>query len=169
MNIGTKLVLSGLILMFIACAAAIVAGMADETLMEAWVICQPGSYVNVRTKPSSRSECMGRFESGDRVYLDGIVQNGFAHCVRLALEDTEGWIHLGYLVADKPELKNGAWYRIRSNGRVAVRRSIDGDRTAWLKNGSELQVLWMSDEWSLTTRGFVKTEYLEAKEENDNG
>lgn len=139
--------------------------MADEDEgMDVYVICQPGSYVNIRTKPNSKSDSIGRYETGDRVHIDGTIRIGYCHCDRLALEDTEGWIHLGYVVTDEPVWEDGAEFRIRSNGRVAARRSIEGDRTAWLKTGSSVQVFWRSDEWSLTNRGFVKTEYLVREE-----
>ena len=126
---------------------------------EAWVLCQPDSYVNIRTKPKSKSKILGRRECGEKVELDGKVKNGFAHCINLALEDTEGWISTGYLVYSEPKAENCAT-EITSKGRVACRRSVDGKRRCWVKNGTPITVHYSSAEWSVTDKGFIKTKYL---------
>lgn len=136
-------------------------GFADEHGVDAWIICHPTSYVNARMKPSGKSESVGYFSAGDRVVLDGTVKNGFAHSDSLPVEYGEGWIAAGYLVFDEPQWKNGAWYYVCSNGRVAARKCIDGERLCWLKPMTELQVFWWTKEWCVTTRGMIRTEFLE--------
>lgn len=140
---------------------SVTAWAADNEGLTAWVICHPASYVNARSSPSGRSQSIGRFEAGDKVEIDGRYKNGFAHSEALQFELGEGWIAAGYLVFDEPVWEGGKWYYVCSNGRVASRKCIDGDRLCWLQPMTELQVFWRSDEWCLTTRGMVKTKYLE--------
>ena len=148
------------IVVFIAAVLLITNCWADSETAEAWVICHPASYVNARMKPSGRSESIGMLEAGYLVHLDGKVKKGFAHCVDMALESKEGWLSAGYLVFDEPLWLNGAWYRVDAGGRVAARKCVDGKRLNWLKDGTRLQVFWLSNDWCVTTRGFVRTEYL---------
>jgi len=42
-----------------------------------------------------------------------------------------------------------------------ARRNIRGKRTAWLAVCSEVRVYARSEEWAVTSRGFVRMEYLE--------
>jgi translation initiation factor IF-1 len=140
------------------------AGLCEETIQQAWVICQPDSYVNIRERASGRSGVLGRFESGTPILTDGEEKNGFTHLVGLPLEEEEGWIHSGYIVYGEPEEKN-AHYRIRSNGRVAARRSIDGKRRRWMRNGDRVTVYRASKVWAVTNQGFIQTKYLEEEEE----
>ena len=134
--------------------------VADSEGVTAWVICHPSSFVNARRSPSGKSECIGRFEAGDKVVIDGTFKNGFAHSDCLDFEYGEGWI-AGYLVYDQPVRKSGDWYYVSAKGRVAARKCVDGQRLCWLKPMTELQVIWWSEEWCLTNKGMVKTEYLE--------
>lgn len=147
-------------------ALVILTGMAVYTAAEAmemtegYVLCSPGGYVNIRSGPSRKSECLGMFETGDKVTLDGKKKNGFLHCVNLALEDEEGWIHSGYVVSDEPEYIGGE-ATIVSRGRLAARMYVNGKRTRWLKSGASLVVWYWSEEWALTNCGYVKSMYLE--------
>ena len=159
--IKRKALIAIIVAVFVAVIVLLASAWADDGRVMAWVICHPASYVNARYSPSAKSESIGRFDAGDKVEIDGKFRNGFAHSDAMGFEYGEGWVSAGYLVFDEPEWKNGDWYIICSNGRVAARKCIDGERLCWLKNGTELQVFWMSDEWSVTTRGMVKTEYLE--------
>ena len=128
---------------------------------ECWVLCQPDSYVNVRESASRKSSVIGMYTCGDKLYTDGETKNGFIHCVNLALELTEGWVHSGYIVYDEPYYPGFQDATISSKGRVACRRTINGDRRCWAKNGTEIKVYMMSYEWSVTNKGFIKTEYIE--------
>lgn len=138
-------------------------GLADapkETWTEAYVICQPGDYVNIRPHPNKKGDVIGRFETGERLYLDGRSQRNYLHLVGLRLETDEGWIHKGYVVSDMPEeMDNEAI--ISSSGRVAARRSVNGDRRMWLKRGEHVHVFYWTDEWCLTDKGYIRTEYVE--------
>ena len=126
----------------------------------AWVLCQPDSYVNIRQNPSSRSAIIGRYECGDEVEVSGKKKNGFMRCSGLSLEETDGWISAGYLVYSKPE-PVFQHVTVHSNGRVACRKTVDGSRRCWVKDGDIVKVFYRSDEWSVTDRGFIRTEYVE--------
>ena len=130
-----------------------------EDLTEAWVICQPHDYINVRMKPKRQSMAVGYAEDGDSILTDGKRQNGFLRCYGIG-EDGIGWIHSGYVVYEEPTLINKLAYSI-SNARVACRKCIGGKVRKWLKNLDDVMVYWMTDTWCVTSEGFVKTEYLE--------
>ena len=131
---------------------------ADEYIDEGYVLC--ADYVNVRRSASRKSECIGRFECGDMVYLDGNKKNGFLHCVNLSLEEDSGWIYKGFVVYDEPERMNRTAL-IVSKGRLAARKYVNGRRTRWLKPMGEVKVYWWSDSWAVTNCGYVQTKYLE--------
>lgn len=130
-----------------------------ENTSVGYVVCCPGDYVNIRPYPNKKGDVLGRFEPGDVLYLDGKRRGEFLHCVGLRLETDEGWIHRGYVLYDEPELvdRNGT---VDAKGRVAARKNVGGKRTKWLKPGSELTVWYWSEEWCLTNRGYVKSEYI---------
>lgn len=130
-----------------------------EELTEVWVMCQPNDYVNVRANPNRRSEAVGYAEAGYMVITDGKLQHGFLRIYGIG-EMGVGWIHAGYVVYDEPHEMN-VTARVNSNGRVKARQYIGGKRREWLKNKDEVKVYWLSDEWCVTNKGFVKTEYLE--------
>ena len=137
---------------------------AEEEGTSVWVMCQPESYVNIRERPGSRSPVLGRYEAGTRLTTDGKTKNGYLHLIHLTLESEEGWIHGGYIVYGEPEEKN-ATYEIRSNGRVAARKTIDGKRRRWMRNGDRVTVYRASRVWAVTNRGFIQTRYLKEVEE----
>lgn len=134
-------------------------GIAEE-YEEAWVLCQPGDYINIRPNPNKKGSEIGWAECGYRICLDGKKKNGFLHCVDLSLETTEGWIFEGYVVYDEPELldQNAT---VVSKGRLAVRKYVGGKRTRWLQPMSTVRIYYRTDEWCVTNYGFIQTDYLE--------
>lgn len=137
----------------------LVARGEENRLTEAWVLCQPDSYVNIRERASSRSAYAGMLMSGDRIWVDGRTKDGYAHCENMSNELGEGWVHAGYIVFEEPEEVNKEC-RISSNGRVSCRRTIGGDRRCWVVDGSEVFVYQVAGEWAVTDKGFVKTEFI---------
>ena len=133
-------------------------GIAED-LKEAWVICQPHDYINVRMAPKRNCTAVGYAEGGYLIRTDGKKQNGFLRCYGIG-EDGMGWIHSGYVVYEEPTFVNRIGYSI-SMARVACRKYIGGKVRKWLHNLDEVMVYWMTDEWSVTSEGFVKTKYLE--------
>ena len=131
---------------------------AERTVTEAWILCS--DYINIRMWPSKKATSVGQLDPCDEIEVDGRTKDGFAHIV----SPVDGWVHAGYITFSKPEAI-GETYSVCAKKRVACRRWIDGpkvDRRPWLINGSEVQVLFMSDDWAVTSRGYVKSEWLEA-------
>ena len=132
---------------------------ADAQTVKAWIICQPGDYVNAREAPSTRSEKVGQLDAGDAIWITGKTKNGFAQ-IDASFEVNVAWVHSGYIVFDEPEYIGGEMHKISSDGRVAARKRIAGDRRCWLSDGSTVKVYWRSAEWCVTDKGFVKTEFI---------
>lgn len=147
-----------LLLIVVGLLYTMVNSRGEEAPM-AWVLCQPDSYVNIRTKPRKNASTCGQLYSGDYIFLDGISRNGFLHCINMSTEEGEGWVYKGFIVYSEP-YEDGHEYLIDSDGRVACRRSVDGTRRLWLSNEDVLTVYMASDDWCLTDKGFVKTEFI---------
>ena len=136
-----------------------ISARADEQLIQAWILCKPGDYVNARISPSRKSNSMGRFNVGDSVQTSARSKNGFLYC-KVDLEAEYGWIYAGYVTTSQPIDYGGKECPVVSNGRVAVRKCIEGDRTGWLVNGSIVKVYAVAGDWAVTNRGYVRSEYL---------
>lgn len=138
-------------------------GLADDYIADVYAICKPGDFVNVRATPKKNGEVVGRFDCGDKLRTDWETQNGYLH-VFVSLEVDEAWIHLGYVSAWEPEWKAGETAVIVSDGRVACRRWCDGPRidgrAGWVQPGTQIQVFYQTQEWCVTNRGYIRTEYL---------
>lgn len=148
------LITLSIVLIFVITTIAI-----GETYEEGWIMCQLDSYVNIRAFPKTNSEQTGYLLAGDRIFLDGQVKNGFAHCVGLSTEAGEGWVYKGFISPSKP-VEDGREYHVKANGRVAARRSISGDRRCWLHDNDILTVYLKSEDWCLTSQGFIKAEFI---------
>lgn len=130
----------------------------SEDLWEVYVVCQPGDYVNVRANPSRKSEAVGYADAGDSIVTDGVERHGYLRCYYIG-EMGIGWIHKGYVVYDQPE-RVSITAKVNSKGRVMARKYIGGKRRAWLKKNDEVKIYWLSMDWCVTNKGFVKTKYL---------
>ncbi|MBP5442263.1 MAG: SH3 domain-containing protein [Treponema sp.] len=135
---------------------------ADE-LESAWVICQPNDYVNVRMNPSRKSQVVGFADAGDSFLTDGKAKNGYVRCYGIG-EAGEGWIHAGYVIHDRPERVTVSAVVV-SNGRLAARQHVGGKVRKWLRNMDTVKVYWVSDEWAVTDKGFVKSRFIEMEGE----
>ena len=129
--------------------------------VDCWILCQPDSFVNVRSAPKKKSEELGRLECGDHAYTDGVTRRGYLHVYGLSFEMSEGWVHKGYVVYDEPYKPDVYETQIISNGRVNARRTVNGKRRCWLKNGETIKVYMVSFEWAVTNKGFVKTKFID--------
>lgn len=127
-----------------------------------WALCD--SYVNIRAKPSKNGQIIGYLDCGEGLETDFVIKHGWLHVINLPCEMDEGWVKAEYMVNSKPEFVETDCIVV-SNGRVALRKTVDGERKAWVKNDATLRVLWRSGEWSLTDRGYIKTGFLEAIED----
>ena len=141
-----------LLVVFIFIAAA---GHADTV----WVLCQPNSFVNVRANPKKTSAAISYMECGWGAETNNKSKNGYIFLTSASNEEGCGWVKQGYVVYSEPVLKTFK-VNITSNGRVACWRSIGGRRRCWARNGDEVIVYAVSYIWSVTNKGFIKTEYL---------
>jgi len=77
-------------------------------------------------------------------------------------------VYCGYVVTEKPE-KIGERYVCVAKKQVACRRWMAGPqlegRAAWMKNGEFCEVFLMADGWAVTSRGYIKSEWLEVSVE----
>ena len=134
-------------------------GMSEEEYTTAWIVCQPGDYVNARSRPSSRSSSVGWFDGGDEILLNGKEKNGYV-CVVGRFEIGEAWVSKGYVVYEEP-VRMSATATVISRGKLKARRCVDGKRRCWLRNGDEVKIYWWTEDWCVTNRGYVQTKYLE--------
>jgi hypothetical protein len=131
----------------------------SDGLFTAYVVCQKDDYVHARMKPTRKSQSVGRFDGGDEVVTDGYVKNGFLRCY--GFETGVAWVHKGYVVYDRPEKVDGQTAYSVSRGTLNARRYIGGKVIHKLENLDEVKVYWWSDEWAVTSKGFIQTKYLE--------
>ena len=141
-------------------AYGIMQARAESMTVKAWVLCQQADYINVRSTASKKGEAIGWLNCGDEVDLSGKAQNGFAEIVNGIDTAKSAWVYAGYIVFDRP-VWSGRQMFVASNARVAARKCVEGEVRRWLQPGDVVTVYWESAEWSVTNRGFVKTEYLE--------
>lgn len=122
-----------------------------------WIMCD--DYVNVRSVPGKRGSVEGYLDAGDSFETDGKTRDGFIHVSGIG-ENGDGWAFKGYTVTEKPVLVNARYVCVAKN-RVACRRWIGGPRRAWLYNGANVTVYWRTGEWSVTNKGYIRSEWLE--------
>ena len=160
-------------ILIIVLAAVILGGIAfraayganakatEDELVTCWIMCKPGSQVNVRRTPSKQGMEVGFLDAGDSFLTDGKSSDGWIRCYGVG-EYGEGWIWCGYVVTEKPEPVFEQYVCVAVK-RVACRRWISGPKTEkpWLKNGSNVDVFYIADGWACTSRGYIKSEWLE--------
>lgn len=149
-----------LILIVIVAVFLIIVSLIDSASSEdMFILCKPKTEVNVRLYPKWGAEVIGHKYFGEIVHTDGKRKNGFLHVYDLGFEEMEGWIYSGVLVDTPPMIFEGK-DQIICTGRVAARQYIGGKRNKWLKSGKEVIVYAVSQEWSITDQGYIKTKYL---------
>ena len=135
-------------------------GLAEGT-ESVWVLCDPDSYVCIREAPRKSSFAVGGATCGSRLETDGKTKAGYLHLVNVPAEDCEGWISAQFIVYDEPYPMDRT-ATVVSNGKLAVRKGIGGKVKKWLKPMEDsVRIRWWSEEWCLTTVGYVQTEFLE--------
>ena len=139
---------------------------SEERLITVWAMCKPGSFVEVRETPSKNGHHVGYLDPCDSFQTDGVTKNGYVRAIGLG-DTGEGWVYCGFVSTEEP-VPVFERYMCNSLSRVACRRWISGPRVAnygWIVNGSTVEVFYRTDEWSVTSRGYIKSEYLEADPE----
>ena len=152
------------LVLWIAHAIGAVAEEPEPNYQTLYVMCKPKSFVYVRPFPKKGDETAGRVECGDEVLTLGEKRGKYIKIYSPSFDSAECWVHRGYLTEEKPEIfEDGKTFVIRAKGRVAVRRYIRGARRVWIQPGKTVTVYAMTSEWTLTNRGYIKTEFLEEK------
>lgn len=126
-----------------------------------WVLCTPDGEVNIRSRATTDSEVTGRVFAGDAVQVSG-GKNRWAWCEGLGTEMGEGYIHQGYLVDSEVTLyPEPVTMTVAGRGRVAARRSVDGERRKWLRPGDQVTVYATGGGWACTSDGYIQSKFLE--------
>ena len=157
-------IIAAMWIILIAVMIVLGAAKAEKELEEVWIFCQPDSFVYVRMFPKKDAPDIGRLELGESTWTDCETRNGYLHIY--GHFECDGWVHVGF-VSRLPVTVTKTGAEVLSKGRVACRRYINGTRRKWLKNGFKLTVYAYSEEWSITSEGFIKTKFLtwEGKED----
>lgn len=124
-----------------------------------FILCRPGSEINVRERPKLKSEAVGCKFFGDMIITDGKEKNGFVHAINLLSETGDGWIYKGLLIREPPTACRGK-AQVFNTSRVACRKYANGKIIGWLADGSEVEVYAVSEEWTVTDHGYIRTEFL---------
>ena len=124
-----------------------------------FILCNPQSHVNVREWPKKGSAKTGWIMFGDSVLTDGKKKNGYLHVIGIT-ESGEGWIKAGYAIPDQPvEVKATA--AVSASGRVMSYRNAGKNKLGWVPLLAEMKVYALSEEWAVTSRGYIRRKYLE--------
>lgn len=148
----------GIFLLITACGAILDEAHAETEPEARWVFCN--DVLLVREGPKKALPATGELEPGTMVWTDGKVRNGYCHLINLANESGDGWVKSIYLTDEEP-MRIDREATVISKGRLAARRTVGGERKAWLKPQSVLTVYWMTSEWAVTNKGYVMVRYLE--------
>jgi hypothetical protein len=163
MKMKKAIVVIAMLAMAIILAAVLAICTASaEDRVTMYVICTD-SYVNVREAPSTKAHIGGRMDFGWEVTVTGTARDRSGtdwYKVDGITEMGYGYICANYLVPSIPE-RVDLDARVNASGRVAVYKRVNGDRKTWVKPGSELKIKIYSDPWCLTSKGWIRTEYLE--------
>lgn len=138
-----------------------VSNAQEKFRWECWVVCEPDSFVMIRSQPNLHGRVVGWAYAGDRITADDLTEDGWVHSSDLLIEAGEGWICIDYLTDAQPRMTEGLICRVEANGRVAAREGIAGKRRAWLQPGTEVEVYMVAGEWAVTDKGYIAIEYLE--------
>lgn len=147
--------------MLVILIATAVTFCRGENLATCYVMCKPGSRVSVRWSPNKNASESGYAECGESFHTDGESYDGWIRCYDIG---EGGWIYSGYVSTQKPE-KIGERYVCVALRQVACRKWMAGpqiESKPWLKNGEFCQVFVTDGEWAVTSRGYIKMDYLEA-------
>lgn len=128
---------------------------------EYFILCRPGSRVNVRKNPRKTAPVTAWVECGQPITVDK-EKNGFVHVIGLASEEPEGWIFAGYVVDEEPMIMKyeaEIW-----EGDVIARKSVNGKRARKLKEGQIVTVYAKTHIWAATSKGFIRCDWLKEVE-----
>ena len=131
--------------------------MAEE-ITNVWVACQPDSFVNIREFPSKKADVVARIEAGEMLETDGKKKGHWLHCF-YPCETGEGWIKEDFVFYDEPVILEHGNYEVTKDN-VIARYSKGGRIRKKLMKGRRVHVYLLGQDWSVTSQGFIKTEFL---------
>jgi hypothetical protein len=116
-----------------------------------------GSSLKLHREPNTTSFTCSYKYRGDKLLVRSISPDGWA-----AVGSDPYYCFAEYLSIEPPTEKQG---RIVSNGRVALRRSPNGERVRWLQNGSSITISSTctdaGEKWYITDKDlYVKAEFV---------
>ena len=159
------LVIAVLIVVIAGLFVFVLSARAAEEI-DCWAFCKPKDRVNLRIKPSKESKSVGWLECGDQFLTDGTKKDGWIKV--LDRGECECWIYSGYVVEEQP-VRVEENYVCVARKWVACRRWVDGPqikgKLGWLHNGSNVNVFYIAGDWAITSRGYIRSEWLEADPE----
>lgn len=147
-----------ILIIIFATLAMVAIGASARAEDEYYVLCRPGSVVNVHTKPKKDSMVSAWVECGQRIGTDGKEKNGFVHVTGLPSEEPDGWIYAGYLVDEEPLIrtyKAEVW-----EGPVIARSCVDGKQKCILRDGKTVTVYAKTHVWAVTSKGYIMCDWL---------
>jgi hypothetical protein len=157
-----------LIIMAVAFALVVVIILGEIWLNSAaaeeggyFILCRPGSVVNVRKNPKKTASVTAWVECGQRITVDR-EKNGYVHVTGLASEEPDGWIFAGYVVEEEPLIMRyeaEIW-----DGDVIARKCVNGKQIRRLKEGQIVTVYAKTHIWAVTSKGFVMCDWLKEVE-----
>ncbi len=134
--------------------------MADEAQSTPMYVTGVKSWLNGRAKPDRDSDVEARFTVGTEVDVYEVS----GQWAKVAGGETGYvWCSVEYLTSNPPD-SNPQTYTVRSNGRVRVRETPDGDLVRWLEDDDTVQVQCWFDGWAYIGDGYIQQKYLEASE-----
>lgn len=157
------ILLAAIIVIGIAYVTTVKDGAAEEQLAKCWILCKPGTQVNVRRKPTTDSQSETQLDAGEEILTDGTDQDGWIRVYGVG-EDGGGWVYSGFIALEKP-VAVGERYVCVAKRQAACRRWIGGpqiDGNRWIRNGENVDVFLIADGWAVTSRGYIQAEWLEA-------
>lgn len=147
------------VLIGVAIASVIFCSTAYGETEDRWVICQPDSFLNIREEPTKNANVCGWLFLGDQVQTDGKTNGGFIHIINASTESGDGWVAARYLMETPTKVRTVTGY-IEARSRVAVRSQPGGKRTRWAKPGETVTVYCYGSEWTVTNKGFIRSEFV---------
>jgi hypothetical protein len=138
-------------------ALIVTVGRSEEFNGQRWIICK--DYVMIRAWPSRSATEAGQLDPGDEVEIDKQKKKGFAHIV----DPVDGWVWAGNLT-ESPPVEINAYGFVIARKRVACRRWVNGPQiksNPWAQTGTMIWVFWMSEDWAVTSRGYIQSKWLE--------
>lgn len=140
------------------------AAAAEDRLATVWIMCKPGTQVNIRRKPTTDSKSEAQLDAGEEILTDGTDEDGWIRVYGIG-ENGGGWVYSGFIATEKPVVI-GEQYVCVAKKQAACRRWVGGPqfdgRAGWLRNGENVDVFLIADGWAITSRGYVRAEWLEA-------